>query len=185
MILPIYVYGSNVLRKRAEEIDIKKETGLQKLIEDMHQTMKEADGVGIAAPQVGHSIRLAIVDGSGLEEDMPELKGFLRVMINPQIIEESEETIEYSEGCLSVPNVHADIIRPKKIKVKYLNKEYEEIVEEFDGFGCRMIQHELDHLDGHLFIDKASPIRKKMIQGKLTNIANGKGRTYYKTKLEK
>lgn len=185
MILPIYVYGSAVLNKRAEEVNVNEEKDLQQLISDMHQTMKEADGVGIAAPQVGRSLRVLIVDGSGFEDEMPELKNFVRVMINPVTIEESDKIVSYSEGCLSVPNVHADVERPDKIKVKYLDKDYKEIVEEFDGFGCRMVQHELDHLDGHLFTERVSPIRKKLIQSKLGNIAKGKTHTFYKTKLTK
>jgi len=180
MILPIYVYGSGVLRERATEIDVNNAEGLQELIENMYATMKESDGVGIAAPQVGKSIRLLIVDGSDLVEDMPELEGFKRVMINPVATWESEETAEYSEGCLSVPNIHADVVRPKSMKVKYLNEKYEEQEELFEGFACRMVQQEMDHLDGHLFIDHVSPIRKKMIQSKLNNIAAGKVRTHYR-----
>ncbi|MBQ3174878.1 MAG: peptide deformylase [Bacteroidales bacterium] len=180
MILPIYVYGSGVLRERAAEIDVNNAEGLQELIDNMYVTMKESDGVGIAAPQVGKSIRLLIVDGADLAEDMPELEGFKRVMINPVATWESEETAEYSEGCLSVPNIHADVIRPKSMKVKYLDEKFEEHEELFEGFACRMVQHEMDHLDGHLFIDHVSPIRKKMIQSKLNNIASGKVRTHYR-----
>ena len=101
-------------------------------------------------------------------------------MINPVLLEESEETAEYSEGCLSVPDIHADITRAAKIKVKYLNEKGEEIVEDFDGFKCRMVQHEMDHLDGKMFVDRATPIRKKMISAKLTKIAGGYVRTHYK-----
>lgn len=180
MILPIYIYGSHVLRERAREVDIEKEEGLQTLIEDMYQTMKHADGVGIAAPQVGKSLRIVIVDGEDLADDMPELKGFKRVMINPEITFESKETAEYSEGCLSVPNIHADVVRPRQIKVRYLNEKYEEVEEEFNGFGCRMVQHELDHLDGHLFTDRVSQIRKKILQSKLNKMAAGKVNTHYK-----
>lgn len=180
MILPIYVYGSGVLREKAKEVDVTKEEGLQDLIENMYITMKEADGVGIAAPQVGKLLRILIVDGEDLVEDLPELKGFKRVMINPVTTWESDETAEYSEGCLSVPNIHADVIRSKRIKVKYLDEEYQEKEEEFDGFACRMVQHEMDHLDGNLFVDRVSPIRKKMIQAKLNGIAAGKARTHYR-----
>ena len=180
MILPIYVYGSGVLRERAAEIDVNNTEGLKELIDNMYVTMKESDGVGLAAPQVGKSIRLLIVDGTDLVEDMPELEGFKRVMINPVATWESEETAEYSEGCLSVPNIHADVVRPKSMKVKYLNENFEEKEELFEGFACRMVQHEMDHLDGHLFIDRVSPIRKKMIQSKLNNIAAGKVRTHYR-----
>lgn len=180
MILPIYVYGSGVLRERAAEIDVNNFEGLKELIDNMFITMRESDGVGLAAPQIGKSIRLLVVDGSDLVEDMPELEGFRRVMINPVATWESEETAEYSEGCLSVPNIHADVVRPKSMKVKYLNENLEEKEELFEGFACRMVQHEMDHLDGHLFVDHVSPIRKKMIQGKLNNIAAGKVRTHYR-----
>lgn len=180
MILPIYVYGQEVLRDKATEIDINSEEGLQELIDNMYQTMQNADGVGIAAPQVGVSKRLLIVDGAPFGEDDVELAAFNRVMINPVLLEESEETAEYQEGCLSVPNIHADIIRPASIKVKYLNRELKEVTEVFEGFACRMVQHEMDHLDGVMFVDRATPIRKKMIQAKLTNIANGKVNPHYK-----
>lgn len=180
MILPIYIYGSGVLREKAAEVDLNNTEGLPELINNMYQTMRESDGVGIAAPQVGKSLRLLIVDGADLAEDMPELEGFKRVMINPVTLWESEETAEYSEGCLSVPNIHADVVRPKSIRVKYYNEKYEQVEEDFTGFACRMVQHEMDHLDGHLFIDHVSQIRKKMIQSKLNNIAAGKVRTHYR-----
>ncbi|MEF9931079.1 MAG: peptide deformylase [Bacteroidales bacterium] len=180
MILPIYVYGSDVLRERAKEIDVKTEEGLQDFIDNLYVTMKEADGVGIAAPQVGRSIRLLIVDGADLADEMPELANFKRVMINPVVLWESDETATFSEGCLSVPNLHVDVIRPSEVKIKYINEKLEEVTENFLGFGCRMVQHEMDHLEGVLFVDRATPIRKKMIQGKLANIANGKVHTHYK-----
>lgn len=180
MILPIYVYGMEVLRERAKEVDVKAEEGLQEFIDNLYQTMKEADGVGIAAPQVGRLLRILIVDGADLVEDLPELAGFKRVMINPVVLQESEQTAEFSEGCLSVPNLHADVVRPAEITVKYTNEKLEEVTEHFTGFGCRMVQHELDHLDGVLFVDRVSPIRKKMIQGKLANMAAGKVHPHYK-----
>lgn len=180
MILPIYVYGTDVLREKAKEVDVQAEEGLGELIDNMYATMKEADGVGIAAPQVGRSLRILIVDGEDLAEDMPELAGFKRVMINPVLLEESEETAEFSEGCLSIPNIHADVVRPAAITVKYINEKLEEKTESFTGFGCRMVQHEMDHLDGVLFVDRVTPIRKKMLQGKLSNIAVGKVHPHYK-----
>lgn len=185
MILPIHIFGSDVLRAKAEEIDVTNTEGLQELIDNMYSTMQEADGVGIAAPQVGKSVRLLIVDGADLVEDMPELEGFKRVMINPVVLSESEDTCEYSEGCLSVPNINATITRPSVISVKYLNEKLEEVTEEFTGFACRMVQHELDHLEGVLFVDRAAPIRKKMIQAKLNSIANGKVRTHYRIAKQK
>ena len=180
MVLPIYVYGAEVLRENAKEIDYASYEGLQELIANMQETMEKADGVGIAAPQVGLAIRLLIVDGAPFGEDDPELAAFRRVMINPVVLEESEETADYNEGCLSVPDIHADITRPAKIKVQYINDKGEEVTEELDGFKCRMVQHEIDHLDGKMFVDRATPIRKKMISAKLTKIAEGKVRTHYK-----
>lgn len=180
MILPIYVYGMEVLREKAREVDVEKEEGLPEFIENLYQTMKEADGVGIAAPQVGRSQRILIVDGADMAEDLPELGGFKRIMINPVVLQESEQTAEFSEGCLSVPSLHADVVRPAEIKVKYINEKLEEVTESFTGFACRMVQHEMDHLDGILFVDRVSPIRKKMIQGKLANMAVGKVHPHYK-----
>ncbi len=183
MSLPIYVYGSDVLREVAKEIDTNSEETrkeIDALIVKMVDTMENADGVGLAAPQIGRSIRMVIVDGTPLAEDLEEMVDFKRIMINPVVLEESEDTAEYSEGCLSVPDINANIVRPSKIKVRYINEKYQEVTEEFSGFGCRIVQHELDHLDGVLFVDRATPIRKKMIQGKLTNISNGKARTHYK-----
>ncbi len=180
MILPIYVYGTDVLREKAKEVDIKAEEGLAEFIDSMYETMREADGVGLAAPQVGRSLRIIIVDGADLSDDMPELADFKRVMINPVVLRESGETAEYSEGCLSIPNIHADVVRPAAIKVKYIDGCMEEVTEDFSGFACRMVQHEMDHLDGILFTDRVTPIRKKMIQGKLSNIAGGKVHPHYK-----
>ncbi len=180
MILPVYTYGSPILRAQAKEVDLKME-GLEQLIADMHQTMKHAEGVGIAAPQVGKSLRILIVDGTDLAEDYPELKSFYRVMINPVVLEESSETAEFSEGCLSVPDIRADVTRAARIKVEYFNEKFEKVVEDFDGFGCRMVQHEMDHLDGKMFVDRVSPLRKKLMGGKLRRIEKGEVRTRYKT----
>ncbi len=187
MILPIYLFGSEVLRKKAEEVDfnnVEKEE-LKQFILDMQETMKKADGVGLAAPQVGKSIRVLIVDGSDIAETYDYLKGFKRVMINPVVLEESAEKVEYSEGCLSVPGIHCDIVRPKRIKISYYDENLVKKEEELDKFACRMVQHELDHLEGVIFVDKAAPVRKKMISGKLNNITKGKTDTSYKVKLDK
>jgi peptide deformylase len=187
MILPIYVYGSDVLREKAEEIDINKvdKNELKQLVLDMFETMKNADGVGLAAPQIGRSIRLLIVNGSDIADSYPYLKNFKRVMINPIVLRQSEETMEYSEGCLSIPDVNCDIVRPKKIVVSFFDENLEKREEEFDEFACRMVQHEMDHLDGVVFVDRAAPIRKKIISSKLHNISKGKVKTAYKIKLEK
>lgn len=185
MIYPIYLYGSQVLRDVAAEVDVTEEENLNQLIQDMIETMHHADGCGLAAPQIGISKRILVVDGDELSDNWPELKGFHREMINPIVTFESEETSEYSEGCLSIPNVDADIVRPKRIKVSYLNTELQRVEEEFDDFASRMIQHELDHLDGIVFTDHASPIRKKLIAGKLRVIAKGAVRTHYRVKTDK
>lgn len=182
MILPIYLYGSEVLRNENKEVDLNDKEAVLKLIEDMKDTLKVADGCGLAAPQVGVNQRLVIVDGRELTETYDYLHDFFRVMINPVILEESEETCEYSEGCLSVPGIYAEVRRPSKIKVEYYNENLDKVVEEFDRFACRMVQHELSHLEGNLFVDEISPIRRKMIARKLQAISKGSVQTRYKSK---
>lgn len=184
MKLPIYLYGSKVLRERAEETDLSDREKITQLIADMEETLASADGCGLAAPQVGVSARILIVDGRDLTDAYPYLKDFKRVMINPVVVEESKQTCDYSEGCLSVPGIYAEVRRPEKIKVEYVNADFEHVTEEFDKFACRMIQHELDHLDGKMFVDRVAPIRRKMIARKLSGITRGKISTHYKTKLD-
>lgn len=184
MIQTIYLYGSSVLRQVAKEADLEKKDELKALIQDLWDTLAVADGCGLAAPQIGVSLRVLIVDGTSMVDDMPYLKDFKRVMINPVVVEESAEQCEYAEGCLSVPGIYGDVLRPKKIKVEYYNENFEKVVEEFDKFGCRMVQHEMSHIDGHLFTDLLAPIRRKMVSGKLGNIAKGKIRTQYKSKIK-
>ena len=163
-------------------MDLQDKEGVLKLIEDMKETLKVADGCGLAAPQVGVNKRLVIVDGRELSDTYDYLKDFFRVMINPVVLEESEETCEYSEGCLSVPGIYAEVRRPSKIKVEYDNENFEKVVEEFDQFGCRMVQHELSHLEGNLFVDNLSPLRRKMLARKLQAISKGSVQTRYKSK---
>lgn len=182
MILPIYLYGSEVLRRENEEVDIRNREEVLKLVEDMKDTLKVADGCGLAAPQVGVNKRLVIVDGRDLTETYDYLKDFFRVMINPVVLEESEETCEFSEGCLSVPGIYAEVRRPSRIKVEYIDENFEKVVEEFDRFACRMVQHELSHLDGNLFVDNVSPLRRKMLARKLQAISKGAVQTRYKSK---
>lgn len=185
MIYPIYLYGSPVLRAVAKEADLTQKEELKELINNLVETMHHADGCGLAAPQVGISTRVVVVDGNDLADRFPALKGFHREMINPEYTFKSEETSEYSEGCLSIPNVDADIVRPKRIKVHYYDADFQEVEEEFDDFASRMVQHELDHLDGVVFTDRATPIRRKLLASKLFNISKGKTRAAYRTKLEK
>ena len=182
MILPIYLYGADVLRNENKDADLNDKEAILKLLEDMKETLKVADGCGLAAPQVGVNLRIVIVDGRDLSDTYEYLHDFFRVMINPVVVEESEETCEYSEGCLSVPGVYAEVTRPSKIKVEYYNENFEKVTEEFDKFGCRMVQHELSHLDGGLFVDEVSPIRRKMIMRKLQAISKGAVQTRYKSK---
>ena len=184
MILPIYLYGSEVLRKVAEPVDPEEREDIVRLVADMKETLKKSEGCGLAAPQVGVSKRLLIVDGRDMVDVYPYLKDFVRVMINPEVIAESAKKAEYSEGCLSIPNVYCDVVRPESITVEYLNEDFEKVTETFDKFACRMIQHEFSHLDGVLFTDIVAPIRRKMIVKKLLNIAQGKVRTAYKTKIK-
>ena len=182
MILPIYLYGSEKLRNENAEADLQDREGLTKLIADMDETLKAADGCGLAAPQVGVNLNVVIVDGRELTETYDYLHDFYRVMINAVVLEESEDTCEYSEGCLSVPGIYAEVTRPSKIKVEYYNEKFEKVVEEFDRFACRMVQHELSHLEGNLFVDNVSPIRRKMIARKLQAISKGTVQTRYKSK---
>ena len=182
MILPNYLYGAEVLRNENKDVDLNDKEAVLKLIEDMKDTLKVADGCGLAAPQVGVNKRLVIVDGRELTDTYDYLHDFVRIMINPVVVEESEQVCEYSEGCLSVPGVYAEVTRPVKIKVEYYNENFEKVTEEFDRFACRMVQHELSHLEGNLFVDNVSPIRRKMIARKLQAISKGAVQTRYKSK---
>lgn len=180
MILPIYLYGQPVLRKEAEEIENTPE--LNQFIADMFETLTHAEGCGLAAPQVGKPWRLFVIDADELAEDYPECKGFKKVFINPEMIEESEETCSYSEGCLSLPGISENVVRPTTIKINYQDENFVEHEEEFTGFQARIIQHEYDHLEGHVFTDRISPIRKTFVRNKLTSIAKGKTVAKYKYK---
>ncbi|MCI7576061.1 MAG: peptide deformylase [Bacteroidales bacterium] len=181
MILPIYLYGQPVLRRATEDIDAAY-PNLKELISNMYETLEQAEGCGLAAPQIGLSIRLFIVDGTELAEDYPECAGFKQAFINPEIIGTSEETVCYAEGCLSLPGISETVVRPEKIRIRYQDEHFQEHEEEFGGFAARIIQHEYDHLEGNVFTDKISPIRRQFVKGKLTNIAKGKTSARYRTK---
>ncbi len=180
MILPIYLYGQPVLRKEAEEIENTPE--LKQFIADMYETLTQAEGCGLAAPQVGKPWRLFVVDGSELAEDYPECKDFKRAFINPELLDESEETCSYSEGCLSLPGISENVVRPTTIKMRYLDEDFNEHEETFTGFCARIVQHEYDHLEGHVFTDRISPIRKTFVRNKLAAIAKCKTVARYKYK---
>ena len=186
MILPIVAYGENILKTKAVNIT----SGypeLKKLINDMWETMYNANGVGIAAPQIGKSIRLFVIDASPFSEDkeisddeISTLKNFKRVFINPEIIDETGDEWNFMEGCLSIPNIREDIKRKEKITIKYYNESFEEIELDLQGLAARVVQHEYDHIEGVLFIDKLSSLKKKLLKGKLNDISKGKIKTEYK-----
>ena len=184
MILPVYVYGQPVLRKEAEDItpDYPK---LKELIQNMFETMDRADGCGLAAPQVGLPIRVVVIDLDIMSDDFPEYKGYRRAFINPHVLEVNDEMSSMEEGCLSVPGVHESVKRPTKVHVKYLDEDFNEHDEWVEGFEARCMQHEFDHLQGTLFIDHISAMRKQMVKGKLSNMLKGKTRCSYKVKTIK
>lgn len=182
MILPVYVYGSPVLRKVAA--DIKKDhPGLNTFINNMFDTMYNSDGIGLAAPQVGQSIRLFVIDGTPLQEDDPALKDFKKVFINAHITEKEGEEWPFTEGCLSIPNIREEVYRPSKVRMQYYDENWDFHDETFEGIAARIIQHEYDHLEGLLFIDKIPALRRKLISGRLTAITRGKVDVAYKIKI--
>ena len=184
MILPIYVYGQPVLRKVAEDIT-PDYPNLKELIANMHETMDRSDGVGLAAPQIGLPIRVVVVNLDVLSDDMPEYKDFRRVSINAHILEDLGETVSMEEGCLSLPGIHESVRRTNKIHVRYMDENFVEHDEIVEGYLARVMQHEFDHLEGQMFIDHLSPLRKQMIKGKLNAMLKGKVQCSYKVKTVK
>ena len=189
MILPIIAYGDPVLRKETEEIT-KDHPKLDAIIENMFETMYEARGIGLAAPQVSLSIRLFIVDATPFhddedftEEEQNFLATFKRAFINPRIIEESGDEWAFNEGCLSIPEVREDVFRQPEIVMEYQDENFKKHKETFKGIVARIIQHEYDHIEGILFTDKLSPLKKRLIKGKLSNISKGNVSTDYKMKF--
>ena len=181
MIKPIFVYGTSVLRKAAKDID-KNFDGLDELIKNMFQTMYATDGVGLAAPQVGKSISLFVIDPSPFADEDESLEDFKRVFINAEMIEESGNEWLFNEGCLSVPGIREDVKRKKIIKLNYLDENFVEHTEVFDGMKARVIQHEYDHLKGVLLKDRLNPLKKTMLKGKIKAIIKGKVDVKYKIK---
>lgn len=194
MILPIVVYGDPVLRKKCEDID-KDYPGLGQLINDMYETMYDALGVGLAAPQVGKAIRLFVVDASPFaeveegeepeytKEELEEMNGFKKTFINARILEESGEEWKFNEGCLSIPRIREDVLRKPKITIEYYDEKFKKHTETYEGVIARVIQHEYDHIEGILFTDKISAFKRKLIGGKLTDISKGKFKADYKTRV--
>lgn len=181
MILPIYTYGLPVLRKVAEDIT-PDYPELNQLIENMQDTLVRADGVGLAAPQIGLPIRLVIIDLRPLAEDMPEFADFRKTYINAHVIDTDGEEEQMEEGCLSLPGIHEKVSRPSKVHVQYLDDQFVAHDEWVEGYLARVMQHEFDHLEGHMFIDHLSPLRRQMNKSKLNALIAGKVRADYKIK---
>jgi peptide deformylase len=177
MVYPIVMYGDPVLRKKAQ--DVKKGLVLETLVQDMFETMNAAHGIGLAAPQIGKSIRLFVVDGSAIDDD-PDMIGFKKVFVNPQILEETGAPWDFEEGCLSIPTIREEIARKEKLRIRYFDENWAQQEEEFAGMRARVIQHEYDHIEGKLFIDYLTPLKKRMLKGKLGNISKGKVETEYR-----
>ena len=189
MILPIVAYGDPILKKRASEIS-KPTPKLDETILNMYESMYGAHGVGLAAPQVGLSIRLFLVDTSPFADDeeysveeQEKLKDFKRTFINAKIIEETGVEWSFNEGCLSIPNVREEVLRKPVIKVEYLDEDFNTHTEIFDGLIARVIQHEYDHIEGILFTDKVSTLKKRLLKGKLSNISKGKTSVDYRMRF--
>lgn len=182
MIYPVYVYGTSVLRKKAKEIP-RDYPGLQELVNDMFETMYLAEGVGLAAPQIGKSIRLFVIDATAVEEEDEEfVDGFKKIFINPVISEEEGQEWTFNEGCLSIPLIREDVDRKPEIRIQYFDENWEFYDEKYDGVRARIIQHEYDHLEGILFVDKINPLRKRLLNGRLNAITKGKVDVDYKIK---
>ena len=178
-VLPITAYGHPILRKVAEEID-KDYPGLETLIEDMFETMYATSGVGLAAPQINKSIRLLVLDASPFADETPEAEGFIRALINPKIIEESGEEWTFNEGCLSIPEIREDVVRKPIIRIQYYDENWVFHDETFTSVMARIIQHEYDHLEGILFVDRIHSMRKMLIKRKLIDISKGNIDAKYK-----
>ncbi len=179
---PVTVYGDPLLRKKANNIK-KDNPQLKEIIENMWETMYYSDGVGLAAPQVGMSIRLFVIDATANADEEPELADFKKVFINSKIIETAGEEWVMNEGCLSLPEIREDVTRKDEVRLRYLDENFVEHEEIFKGFAGRVIQHEHDHLEGKLFIDYLSPLRKRLLKSRLNAIATGKVRPHYRIKI--
>lgn len=174
-----------MLRKVSEDITADY-PNLQELISNMFETLTESDGVGLAAPQIGLNIRLVVIDLDVLSEDFPEYKDFRKAYINPHILEYDDSQVDsLEEGCLSIPGIHENVKRPTRIRVKYTDTDFVEHEEWVDGYLARVMQHEFDHLDAKMFIDRVSPLRRQLIRNKLRAILQGRFRCGYRTKMAK
>ena len=192
MIYPIVAYGTEILRKKAKDITADY-PNLKEIIDNIWETMYSSNGVGLAAPQVNKSIRLFIIDSAQIFENIEEEDkgkyadepGTKKIFINPQIVELNGEEWPYNEGCLSIPKIREDVFRPQNVTVEYLDENFVQHKETFNGITGRIIQHEYDHIEGKLFIDYLKPLKKKMLQGKLSDISKGKTKVDYKMSFPK
>lgn len=185
MVLPIYTYGQPVLRKVAQDITADYE-GLSELIANMWETLAESEGIGLAAPQIGKAIRLVVIDLDPLGDDLPEYKGFRNVYINPHIVEyDDTKTDSSEEGCLSLPGIHEKVTRPTRIHVQWMDEQFQPHDEWVEGYLARVMQHEFDHLEGHVFVDRISPLRKQLIKSKLSAMLKGRINCRYRVKPAK
>lgn len=177
MIYPIVMYGDPVLRQRAT--DIQPGTDLKTIVGDMFETLEAANGIGLAAPQIGKSVRLFIVDGTSLDEE-PGMASFRKVFVNAKMVEELGAPWEFEEGCLSIPNIREKISRKGQLRIRYFDEDWNEHEETFDGMQARIIQHEYDHIEGKMFVDYLTPLKKRLLKGKLSDISKGKVDTEYR-----
>lgn len=185
MKLPIYVYGMPVLRETAKDILPEQKEEIEALVKDMFETLTASNGIGLAAPQIGKAIRVVVIDLSVMADDFPEYKDFKHAYFNAHIVDYSEETESMEEGCLSLPGLSEKVVRPTSIRVQYLDEQFQPHDEWVDGFLARVMQHEFDHLDGHVFIDRISTFRRQMIKSKVAAFQKGKVRCSYKVKTLK
>ena len=185
MKLPIYVYGMPVLRETAKDILPEQKEEIEALVKDMFETLTASSGIGLAAPQIGKAIRVVVIDLSVMADDCPEYKDFKHAYFNAHIVDYSEETESMEEGCLSLPGLSEKVVRPTSIRVQYLDEQFQPHDEWVDGFLARVMQHEFDHLDGHVFIDRISTFRRQMIKSKVAAFQKGKVRCSYKVKTLK
>ncbi len=184
MILPVIAYGDPVLKRKAQPIELNDDS-IQPLIDNMFETMYNANGVGLAAPQIGKSIRLFIVDTVQIEDPKkkPDFKGMKEVFINAQVLDENGEEWKYEEGCLSIPNIREDVERKPNLKIHYFDRNWVEHTVDLDDLNARVVQHEYDHIEGILFTDKINPLKKRLLQRKLDKISKGKIRAEYKMRF--
>lgn len=187
MVYPIVAYGDPILKREADEIDEDYE-GLQQLIDDMYETMYASNGVGLAAPQIGKSIRLFVIDASPFAEDEDDpmaegCDGYKKEFINPIIEEEHGDEWGFEEGCLSIPKIREEVFRKEKIRITYYDRNWKLQDEVLEGYAARVVQHEYDHVEGILFTDHLGPLKKRMLKKKLTNISRGEIEVPYRMKF--